>query len=39
MFESSLMLGITEWGMSNQVNIQQNYWEAWKDLKSQKQYK
>jgi len=34
MFESSLMLGVTEWGMSNQVHIQQDYWEAWKDLKS-----
>ncbi|RIA91772.1 homogentisate 1,2-dioxygenase-like protein [Glomus cerebriforme] len=34
MFESSLMLGVTEWGMSNQVHIQHDYWEAWKDLKS-----
>jgi hypothetical protein len=34
MFESSLMLGITEWGMSEKVHIQQDYWEAWQCLKS-----
>lgn len=34
MFESSLMLGITEWGMSNQVDIQHDYWKAWKELRN-----
>jgi len=34
MFESSLMLGITKWGISNQVDIQQDYWKTWQDLKS-----
>ncbi|CAI2180237.1 12517_t:CDS:10 [Funneliformis geosporum] len=34
MFESSLILGVTEWGMSNQVHIQQDYWKAWQGLKS-----
>jgi len=28
------MLGITEWGMSDQVHIQQDYWETWQGLKS-----
>ncbi|CAG8443021.1 4695_t:CDS:10 [Ambispora gerdemannii] len=34
MFESSLMLGVTPWGLSKQVHVQPNYWKAWQGIKS-----
>ncbi|CAG8517424.1 15931_t:CDS:2 [Acaulospora colombiana] len=34
MFESSLMLGITSWGVSNKMEIQHDYYMGWQELKS-----
>ncbi|CAG8579348.1 480_t:CDS:10 [Acaulospora morrowiae] len=34
MFESSLMLGMTLWGVSNKMEIQKDYYMGWQNLKS-----
>ncbi|KAG9307800.1 hypothetical protein G9A89_023365 [Geosiphon pyriformis] len=34
MFETTLMLGLTPWALSNQVHVQSDYWKFWQGLKS-----
>ena len=36
MFESSLMLGVTEWALQEAGTLQQDYYQAWQELKAVK---